>query len=127
MSDEQEREPLIDRLRSQRNSANERLRLAREALLKDGYFSPDEVDDDIAPRIIERLAAMRNAPRRMIVLVITWKELNEVHSQAFGPWTANEDGSHLAKIVEFLNEWTADHGTWIGATTYTVTPVLEAS
>jgi hypothetical protein len=39
--------------------AEERLRLAREALLADGYFTPDQVGDDIAPRITERLAAAR--------------------------------------------------------------------
>lgn len=40
-SDEQER---VDRLR---------LRLAQEALVKTGYFTADEVSDDVAPRIIE--------------------------------------------------------------------------
>lgn len=34
-------------------NAKARLDLAREALIGIGYFKPDEVDDDVAPRIIE--------------------------------------------------------------------------
>ena len=41
------------------SNASARLGEARQALLADGYFKPDEVSDDIAPRIIERLAALR--------------------------------------------------------------------
>lgn len=33
--------------------AEERLRLAREALIATGYFTADQVGDDVAPRIIE--------------------------------------------------------------------------
>ena len=45
--------------RRRRQNAEERIALARHALLADGYFTEDQVGDDIAPRIIERLAAMR--------------------------------------------------------------------
>lgn len=33
--------------------AEERLRHAREALVRTGYFTADQVGDDVAPRIIE--------------------------------------------------------------------------
>ncbi|WP_347601367.1 hypothetical protein [Acrocarpospora sp. B8E8] len=46
---------VVDRLAN----ADERLDLARTALLADGYFKPEEVGPDIAPRIVERLAVMR--------------------------------------------------------------------
>lgn len=36
----------------------ERLRSAREALISTGYFTPDQVGDDIAPRIIELYSAL---------------------------------------------------------------------
>lgn len=49
----------ITRLRQERDNAVERIRLARHAILLDGYFRPDQVGDDIAPRIVERLSAMR--------------------------------------------------------------------
>lgn len=37
--------------------AETRLDQARRALLADGYFTPEQVGDDIAPRILERFAA----------------------------------------------------------------------
>lgn len=40
--------------------AEERLALARDALLRDGYFKPDQVGPDVAPRITERLSALRH-------------------------------------------------------------------
>lgn len=40
-------------------NALERLRLAREALIRDGYFTADEVGPDLAPRIVEWLAHHR--------------------------------------------------------------------
>lgn len=40
-------------------NALERLRLAREALIRDGYFTADEVGPDIAPRIVEWLSHHR--------------------------------------------------------------------
>lgn len=40
-------------------NALERLRLAREALIRDGYFSADEVGPDVAPRIVEWLSHHR--------------------------------------------------------------------
>jgi len=39
--------------------ARERIRLAREALVRDGYFRVDEIGDDIAPRLVEWLAHHR--------------------------------------------------------------------
>ena len=44
-----------------RQKAEERIQLARWALLKDGYFTDEQVGDDIAPRITERLAALRDS------------------------------------------------------------------
>lgn len=40
----------------------ERLRLAREALIGTGYFTPDEVGPDVAPRITEMFSALSLAP-----------------------------------------------------------------
>ena len=40
--------------------AEERLALARHALLKDGYFTADEIGDDIAPRVTEVLSEIRD-------------------------------------------------------------------
>ncbi len=40
-------------------NALERLRLAREALIRDGYFTADEVGPDVAPRIVEWLSHHR--------------------------------------------------------------------
>lgn len=39
--------------RQQLRDAEARLKLAREALVATGYFTPDQVGDDIAPRITE--------------------------------------------------------------------------
>ena len=39
-------------------NAEERLSLARDALLRDDYFTPDQIGPDIAPRITERLSAL---------------------------------------------------------------------
>lgn len=39
--------------RADRNTARARIALARQAFIADGYFTPDEVGDDIAPRITE--------------------------------------------------------------------------
>ena len=47
-------------------AASERLRLAKDALLQDGYFQPGQVGDDIAPRIIERLSAIRGHMQELI-------------------------------------------------------------
>ena len=44
-----------------RQNAEDRLALARHALLADGYFTEDQVGDDVAPRITERLAALRDS------------------------------------------------------------------
>lgn len=42
------------------DNAEERLRLAREALVRDGYFTADEIGDDIAPRLVEWLSHHRD-------------------------------------------------------------------
>lgn len=47
----------VESLKNKRDLARERLALARNALLLDEYFKPQDVGYDIAPRIIERLAA----------------------------------------------------------------------
>lgn len=43
----------------ERDLATERLRLAKDALVRIGYFTADEVSDDVAPRIIEFASAKR--------------------------------------------------------------------
>lgn len=50
----------VDRL----TAADERLRLARQALVSTGYFTEDEVGPDIAPRIIEVWAAKMEPSHR---------------------------------------------------------------
>lgn len=49
------RDQELERLKS----AEERLELCRQAILADGYFTPDQVGPDIAPRITERLSGLR--------------------------------------------------------------------
>jgi len=49
----------IQNLRDERDLARERLAVARNALLLDEYFKPEDVGDDLAPRIIERLASIK--------------------------------------------------------------------
>lgn len=51
-------EERVVRLQRRAGNAEERLALARDAILRDGYFRPDEVGPDVAPRIIERLSAL---------------------------------------------------------------------
>lgn len=46
--------------RERAENAEERLALARGALLADGYFAADLVGADIAPRIVERLSELRD-------------------------------------------------------------------
>jgi hypothetical protein len=41
----------------------QRIRMAREALIETGYFRADQVGDDIAPRIVELTAGLRQQPR----------------------------------------------------------------
>lgn len=45
--------------KAERDALRKRLDRARAVLVADGYFTPDQVGDDIAPRILERLAAAR--------------------------------------------------------------------
>lgn len=46
--------------------ASQRLRLAIDALINTGYFTPDQVGDDVAPRIVELWAAKRHDLDKMI-------------------------------------------------------------
>jgi chromosome segregation ATPase len=50
---------------SEAAALRERLNLARQAILRDGYFNPAQVSDDIAPRILERVAALRERVGRL--------------------------------------------------------------
>jgi hypothetical protein len=50
----------VQRVRRHLSNAQERIELARQALAADSYFSEDEIGDDIAPRITERLAQHRD-------------------------------------------------------------------
>jgi chromosome segregation ATPase len=49
----------VPALLQDRQAALARLELARGALLRDGYFTPEQVGDDIAPRIVEVLSHLR--------------------------------------------------------------------
>lgn len=42
------------------NASQQRLKLARDALVADGYFTELEVDDDLAPRIVELCTYLRS-------------------------------------------------------------------
>lgn len=53
-------EAVWDRIRRMRQ-AEERLQLARWALIQTGYFTPDQVGDDVAPRITEMFSALAPA------------------------------------------------------------------
>jgi len=46
-------------------AAHERIRLAQEALVRTGYFKPNEVSDDIAPRIGEYATALTTEIERL--------------------------------------------------------------
>lgn len=50
----------VEEQRTRADNAEERLCLAREALVRDGYFGADEIGDDIAPRLVEWLAHHRD-------------------------------------------------------------------
>ena len=54
----------LDRLLCQLVVAEERLELARRALVQTGYFRTDEVGPDVAPRITELWAARKRKRRR---------------------------------------------------------------
>lgn len=47
------------------SAAPERIRLARRALVADGYFAEDEVGDDVAPRISELSSHLRERIREL--------------------------------------------------------------
>lgn len=51
-------EMLLREIEHLRN-CRKRLDLAKEALVKTGYYIPDQVDDDVAPRIIEMYSALK--------------------------------------------------------------------
>lgn len=42
----------------------------------------------------------------MIIAVVRWTQDSLHHEQAYGPWTAHPDGSHLGEISRFLRSWT---------------------
>ncbi len=52
-------------LTAERDDARKRLELARQSLIEDGYFDPDQVGNDIAPRITEWLAHHRHKMRSL--------------------------------------------------------------
>lgn len=64
----------------------------------------------------------------MLVVVVTWRECvgGELRTEAYGPWTVQAGGSHLAEICTFLRDQFP--GDLIAGTTlYAVTPPDEAS
>lgn len=46
-------------------NCRERINLAIVALIKTGYFTPDQVDDDVAPRITEMYSALKHDKKPM--------------------------------------------------------------
>ncbi|PZG53144.1 hypothetical protein C1I98_06190 [Spongiactinospora gelatinilytica] len=41
----------------------------------------------------------------LVFVTIEWDGASGCESEAFGPWTAREDGSHLDEIGDFLTRW----------------------
>jgi hypothetical protein len=58
------------------SAESERLEAARQVLLADGYFRPDQVGPDVAPRIVERISALRRE------LELALLEVQVAHTQA---------------------------------------------
>jgi hypothetical protein len=56
------------------------------------------------------------------VLVLTWHDGDQVHSQAYGTWDVREDGSHLAEVAAFARERLVDRHL-ISAMMYALDPV----
>lgn len=44
---------------------------------------------------------------QLVFVTIEWGGADQRESEAFGPWTAQADGSHTDEIGEFLNRWHA--------------------
>ena len=57
-------ESLLNRLLTSLEAAEERLELAKQALVGTGHFTADEVGDDVAPRITELWSTRLAAPGR---------------------------------------------------------------
>lgn len=74
------------------DNAKTRLRLARAALLDDGYFTPEQVSgDEIAPRIRERLAAARQEIDGLVDLLRNDGELDEPEAAGSERWRWDPD------------------------------------
>lgn len=52
---------------------------------------------------VEQLAVYR--PEQLVFVTIEWDGADGRASEAFGPWTSREDGSHLDELGEFLRRW----------------------
>lgn len=64
----------------------------------------------------------------MLVVIVTWRERGGLETKAYGPWTAQADGSHLAEIGEFLRDFPGGlNREIVGATLHVVTPPGEAT
>lgn len=46
---------------------------------------------------------------QFVFLLITWGDSGEDERETFGPWIAQQDGSHLAQIAEKGRAWRAEH------------------
>ena len=42
---------------------------------------------------------------QLVFVTIEWDGADRRESEAFGPWTAQADGSHTDEIGEFLRRW----------------------
>lgn len=90
---------LIDQ-RIRADNAEERLRLAREALARDGYFTADEIGDDIAPRLVEWLSHHRDRASEAETDLAWQQSVNSdlrVENQA--------RGEKLARVRELRDTW----------------------
>ena len=72
------RQALAEREETEPTAAAQRLALAQQALVATGYFTADQVDDDVAPRIIELNSArtQRIAELEAEQPVVDWNKVS---------------------------------------------------
>ncbi|MFJ1667370.1 hypothetical protein ACIOK4_13475 [Streptomyces bottropensis] len=85
--------------RTRADNAEERLRLAREALARDGYFTADEIGDDIAPRITELSNARIEETRELIKeRALLWRRAAEAEVEVARLRAGEEPGWDPAAV-----------------------------